>query len=101
MPSAVINGPSSDNILVKAESQRVKEELEDLFYDTLLLDNTIRPMIRYLCKYGDFPAEVLTTKNRDGVASLRFMNVYNFTRVETKFGDLIGFFYQDELAASP
>jgi len=88
-------------ILVKAESKRVKEELEELFYDTLLLDNTVRPLIRYLCKYGDFPAEVVTTKNRDGVASLRFMNVYNFTRVETKFGDLVGFFYQDELAARP
>jgi hypothetical protein len=29
------------------------------------------------------------------------MNVYNFTRVQTKYGDLIGFFYQDELAAAP
>jgi hypothetical protein len=89
------------SIMVKAKNKAVKQELEDLFYDTLLIDNTLRPIIRYLCKYGDFPAEIIATKNRDGVASLRFMNVYNFTRVETKFGDLVGFFYQDELVRQP
>jgi hypothetical protein len=99
--ASLIDPETKHSITVKAAAKAIKDELEELFFDTLLLDNTVRPLIRYLCKYGDFPAEVVTTKNRDGVASLRFMNVYNFTRVETKFGDLIGFFYQDELASSP
>jgi len=99
--ASLIDPEIKHNVMVRADTKAVKDEIEELFYDILLLDNTIRPIIRYLCKYGDFPAEIVTTKNRDGVASLRFMNVYNFTRVQTKFGDLIGFFYQDELAARP
>jgi len=54
-----------------------------------------------LCKYGDLPFEVQPTTSRDGVASVRFMNVYNFTRIETRFGDLVGFFYQDALYPEP
>jgi hypothetical protein len=99
--ASLIDPEIKHSLMVKADSKAIKTEVEELFYDTLLLDNTIRPLIRYLCKYGDFPCEVVTTKNRDGVASLRFMNVYNFTRIQTKFGDLIGFFYQDELASRP
>jgi hypothetical protein len=99
--ASLIDPETKHSIMVKAASKRVKQEVEDLLYDILLTDNTVRPLIRYLCKYGDFPAEIITTKNRDGVASLRFMNVYNFTRVQTKFGDLVGFFYQDEMAAAP
>jgi hypothetical protein len=99
--ASLVDPETKHSIMVKAESKAVKDELEELFYEVLLADNTLRPMIRYLCKYGDFPAEIITTRNRDGIASLRFMNVYNFTRVETKYGDLIGFFHQDELAAKP
>lgn len=88
-------------ITIKAKSTRVKEELEDLFYETLMIDNQLRPMIRYLCKFGDFPAEIIPTKNRNGVMNFRFMNAYNFTRIETKYGDLVGFFFQDQHVAAP
>ncbi|MHA2136145.1 MAG: portal protein [Candidatus Thorarchaeota archaeon] len=88
-------------ITIKAKSNRVKEELESLFYETLMIDNQLRPMIRYLCKTGDFPAEIIPTKNRNGVMNFKFMNVYNFTRIETKYGDLVGFFYQDQHVAEP
>jgi len=89
------------SLIVKSSSKKIKQELEDLYYNTLLTDRELRPIIRYLCKYGDFPAEVVPTKNRDGVASLRFINVYNFTRVQTKYGDLVGFFYQDPNTMQP
>ncbi len=88
-------------IAVRARSKRVKNELENLFFNILLIDNKLRPLLRYLCKYGDFAAEIVPTENRDAVASFRFMNIFNFTRVETKYGDLIGFFYQDEFAMQP
>jgi hypothetical protein len=88
-------------ITIKAKSNRVKEELEDLFYETLMIDNQLRPMIRYLCKFGDFPAEIIPTKTRNGVMNFKFMNVYNFTRIETKYGDLVGFFFQDQHVGDP
>lgn len=88
-------------ITIKAKSKRVKRELESLFYDTLLIDNALRPMTRYLCKFGDSPFEIIPTRNRSGVMNLKFMNVYNFTRIETRYGDLVGFFYQDQLTSEP
>lgn len=88
-------------LVIKAESNAVKECLEELFFQQLLVDNLARPMLRYLSKYGDAPFEIVPTAERNGVASLRFFNVYNFTRIETKFGDLVGFFHQDEVSTAP
>lgn len=99
--ASLIDPEIHHSLLIKARSLRVKKELEDFFYNTLMVDNILRPMVRYLCKYGDFPAEIIPTQNRNGIASIRHMNVYNFTRVETKFGDLVGFFYQDEMTNQP
>jgi hypothetical protein len=99
--SSLVDPERKHSVLVKAKSTRIKMVVEDLLYNTLLSDRDIRPMIRYLCKYGDYPAEIVTTKNRDGVASLRFMNVYNFTRIQTKHGDLVGFFFQDPTTMQP
>lgn len=88
-------------ITIRARSRRLKRELEDLFFNTLQWDSQCRTAIRYLCKFGDCPWEVIPTKNRDGVACLKHMNVYNFTRVETRHGDLVGFFFQDDTTPEP
>lgn len=88
-------------LIIRADDRKIKQELEELFYETLLTDRVIRPAVRYLCKFGDCPYEIVTDQNRSGVSSLRFMNVYNFTRIETRFGDLIGFFYQDDIYPEP
>ena len=88
-------------IAIKSGSKKVKDFLEDFFYNTILVDNILRPMVRYLCKYGDFAAEIIPTKHRNGVANIKFMNVYNFTRIETKYGDLVGFFFQDHMSQQP
>ena len=82
------------SIFVKTASIRLKTEIEDLLYNVLNIDAQIRPIARYLCKHGDYACEIVPTSNRDGVASIKTMYMYNFTRVETKFGDLVGFFYQ-------
>jgi len=84
-------------ISIKAKSNELKEELERLFFDILNIDNKLRAMVRYLCKYGDFASEIITDENRTEVASFRPFNIYSFLRVETKFGDLVGFFFTDEM----
>lgn len=99
--SSLIDPERKHSIIVRAKSKRIKKIIEDLLYNTLLMDREVRPIIRYLCKFGDFAAEIIPTKNRDGVASFRFINVYNFTRIQTKFGDLVGFYYQDPAAGMP
>lgn len=99
--TSLVDPERKHTLIIKAANKAVKEELDELFFKRLLIDNQIRALVRYLCKYGDFPAEIIPNQDRKGVASLKFMNVYNFTRVETKFGDLIGFYYQDELMSEP
>lgn len=99
--ASLVDPELKHTITIKAKSLRVKKALEELFYDTLLIDNIMRPMIRYLCKFGDMPFELVPNKNRTGIMNIKFMNVYNFTRIETKYGDLVGFFFQDQLSAEP
>ena len=99
--ASLIDSEEGHCLVIKAKSKRVKTELELLFHETLLIDRYIRPLARYLCKYGDFASEIVLSQNRDAVQSFRFMNIYNATRIETKFGDLVGFFFQDHLSGSP
>jgi hypothetical protein len=99
--ASLVDPELKHTITVKAKSKRVKKALEELFHDTIMIDNIMRPMVRYLCKFGDVAFEIVPTKNRDGIMNIKFMNSYNFTRVETKYGDLVGFFFQDKLSAEP
>lgn len=99
--ASLVDPERKHTLIIKARNRRLKHELEDLFFETLLWDTYCRPSIRYLCKFGDLPFEVILSHSRDGVTSLRFMNVYNFTRIETRFGDLVGFFYQDIIYPRP
>ena len=98
---SLMDPESKHSIQIKSKNKRVREELEGLFFDTLLIDRDSRPMTRYLSKYGDAPFEIIPTANRDGVQSLRFMNIYYFTRIETRYGDLVGFYFQDPLTPAP
>jgi hypothetical protein len=88
-------------LMVRADTKEVKEELEKLFYDILNIDNKLRAMVRYLCKYGDFAAEIIPNESRTEVASFRPFNIYSFLRVETKYGDLVGFYFTDEMMTEP
>ena len=99
--ASLVDPERKHTLIIRARNRRLKRELEDLLFNTLQWDTYCRPSVRYLCKYGDMPYEVVLTANRDGVSSLRFMNVYNFTRIETRFGDLVGFFYMDAISPEP
>lgn len=98
---SLIDPEYKHSIIIRAKNRRLKEELESFLYDTLQIDSWLRPCARYLCKFGDSPWEVILTQNRDGVSALKFMDAYNFTRVETKFGDLVGFFFQSDGVQEP
>ena len=99
--ASLVDSERKHTLVIKAKNRRLKRELEDLFYNILRWDNFCRPTMRYLCKYGDSPFEIILDQNRGSVAALKFMNVYNFTRIETRYGDLIGFFYMDALFPKP
>ncbi len=99
--ASLVDSELKHTIRIKAKNRRIKKELEDLFFNMLRWDNLCRPAIRYLCKYGDMPFEIVLDHDRTSVSSLRFMNVYNFTRLETRHGDLVGFFFLDAMRPNP
>jgi hypothetical protein len=39
---------------IYSDNEKIKETLEELFYDTLNVEFNLRPWTRNLCKYGDF-----------------------------------------------
>ena len=99
--ASLVDPERKHTLIIRAQTKRIKRELEELFYNTLQWDTYCRPTIRYLCKYGDMPFEIVMNSSREGISSLRFMNVYNFTRIETRHGDLVGFFYMDPMVSEP
>lgn len=99
--ASLVDPEKKHTLVIRARNKRLKRELEELMFNTLQWDSYCRPTIRYLCKYGDMPFEIVLNNSRDGVSSLRFMNVYNFTRIETRFGDLVGFFHMDAVYSQP
>ena len=99
--ASLVDPERKHTLVIRARNRRLKHELEDLFFNTLRWDTHCRPTIRYLSKFGDSPFEVILDANRQGVSALKFMNVYNFTRIETRYGDLVGFFYMDAIFPKP
>jgi hypothetical protein len=99
--SGAIDSEEKRSVMVRSSNKAVKEEIEDLFYNTLMIDNQVWAIARNLCKYGDFCAELVPSRNRDGIATIRFMSMYNVNRVETKYSDLVGFYFQDQISQRP
>lgn len=88
-------------LIIRAKNKRLKNELERLFYHTLRWDSYCRSCIRYLCKYGDMPYEVVLDQNRSSVIAIKHLSIYNFSRIETRNGDLVGFYHMDQVALKP
>lgn len=93
--SCVVNPETGHIIQVYGTSTRVKNEVQDLFNKTLMLDHQCRSIVRYLCKYGDCAFRLILDKNRAAVVGLKRLDAYNFTRIETSTGDLVAFHYSD------
>jgi hypothetical protein len=93
--SCVMNTETNSIVQVYGSSTRVKNEVQNLFNKTLMLDHKCRSIARYLCKYGDAPFRIVISKDRKKVIGLKRLDVFNFTRIETSDGDLVAFHYTD------
>jgi len=80
---------TSHTVWVESQDKRVKEELEDMFWKRLDIEEKIWPITRTLCKYGNDYEEIVVSDK--GVVDLRFMPPATVRRIETPKGDLIGF----------
>ena len=92
---------TGNSVWVEAKDQNIKDELEDMLWDRLKIEDEIQPIARTLCKYGSDYEEIIVSDM--GVVDLRYMSPPSTRRVENDHGDLLGFVqsYAGDLTISP
>jgi len=89
------------SVWVESQDKVVKEELEDMFWKRLRIEEHVWPMMRTLCKYGSDVEEIIVGSG--GVQDLRYMPPATVRRVENNKSDLLGFVqsYGGDVTISP
>jgi len=94
---------SSDGkvLWVECNDDSIKEELMDMYYKRIDIDNNIWPISRGLCKMGNDYEEIIVGDG--GVVGLSFLPAKTMRRIENKKGDLFGFMqtFSDNLDFTP
>ena len=70
-----------DIVEINTGNDRVKEVLNNLFYDILNVDFNLWPWVRNLCKYGDFFL-VLNIAEKYGIVNVEPISPYEMIRLE-------------------
>ena len=71
----------SDILEVNSSNDKVKESLENLFYDVLNIEFNLWPWVRNLTKYGDMYL-FLEIAEKTGIVNVKPFSVYNVERIE-------------------
>jgi len=69
-------------INIESENDKVTEEVEDLFFETLQLEDQVWGLSRDLIKFGDSPFEIVMNEGEDGIAKLIPIPLDGFYRIE-------------------
>lgn len=69
-------------INIETDNDKVKEEIENLFYRTLQLEEQMWGLTRDLCKYGDAPFEIVLNKDENAITRLISIPIEGFRRIE-------------------
>lgn len=80
--ATTISMSSGHVVNIVSENEKVKEEIEKLFYKTLQLEEQIWGLTRDLCKYGDAPFEIVLNSEEDTITRLVAIPVEGFERIE-------------------
>ena len=78
---ATLKNELGELLRIKAGSAKVREVLENLFYDILNIEFNLGTWIRGMCKYGDYFLHLQLSKNY-GVVNIMPMPVYEVRRIE-------------------
>lgn len=70
-----------DILQINSSNERVRESLENLFYDVLNVEFNLWPWVRNLSKYGDMFLS-LEIAQETGIVNVRPLSVYNVERLE-------------------
>jgi len=70
-----------DIIQINSSNERIRDSLENLFYDVLNIEFNLWPWVRNLCKYGDMFLSLEIAQDT-GIVNARPFSVYNIQRME-------------------
>jgi len=70
-----------DTLMVHSDNEKVKDVLDNLFYDILNVEFNLWPWVRNMCKYGDFFLG-LEVADGKGIVNVTPHSVYNTERLE-------------------
>ena len=70
-----------DTLMVHSDNEKVKDVLDNLFYDILNVEFNLWPWVRNMCKYGDFFLGLEVAEGK-GIVNVTPHSVYNTERLE-------------------
>ena len=70
-----------DTLMVHSDNEKVKDILDNLFYDILNVEFNLWPWVRNMCKYGDFFLGLEVAEGK-GIVNVTPHSVYNTERLE-------------------
>ena len=70
-----------DTLMIHSDNEKVKDILDNLFYDILNVEFNLWPWVRNMCKYGDFFLG-LEVADGKGIVNVTPHSVYNTERLE-------------------
>ncbi len=99
MEEATVIGNNGKMLNIFSDKPRIKEELEDLFYNKLNININLPFWTRNMCKYGDNFVYLFAEKNTGVIYAKQLVN-YEMERIEKiENGKLVVKFKQRETAA--
>jgi len=96
-----VDSATNHTVWVESQDKQVKEELEDMFWKRIRIEENVWEMTRTLCKYGNDFEEIVVSDR--GVVDLRYMPPFSVRRIESNKADLLGFVqsYTGDVSISP
>ena len=70
-----------DTLMIHSDNEKVKDILDNLFYDILNVEFNLWPWVRNMCKYGDFFLGLEVAEGK-GIVNVTPHSVYNTERLE-------------------
>jgi len=91
---AISKNDVGDILTITSENEKIKENLENLFFDILDIEFNLFPWIRNLVKYGDFYLK-LELVEKIGVTSVIPLSPFAMTRIDNGIDQDIKYRYDD------
>ena len=67
---------------IKTDNEKVKTEVERLFFETLQIEEQLWGLTRDLCKFGDAPFEIVLDEKKQNIVKLVPIPIDGFFRIE-------------------